>query len=336
MNSLATVLLGAGLTVWLFWMGTLLGALANVWLHNLTGGAWGEAIRDDLLRVARQLPMVSLLSLPLWVGINALYPWAAHAAQGIQRWQGVIAMPGFKSLWLTPSFFVTRTVLYLVVWNVLAQLSRRSKFARSPQFAALALIIYGFSAGLAAVDWIMSLLPQWYSSVFGWLVDVGQMLAGMAVTIALATRRRSPPDAQTCRDLGNLLLMYVLTWAYLAFAQFLIIWAEDLPQEIHWYVVRRDGPWPFVAQLLALGLFAVPTLLLLWRRVKQTPVLLGRLALAVLGMQFIDTVWLVLPSLAVPPLQWVWAVPAAFVVALCLAVLLWRRQGQMHAEPRHA
>jgi hypothetical protein len=335
MNSTATLLLGAWLTVWFFWIGTLLGALANVWLHNLTGGAWGEAIRGDLLRVSRQLPLVSLLMLPMLADVSALYPWAAHAAQGAQRWQGQIALPEFKSFWLAPAFFIARAVVYLVIWNVLAQLSYWPKFARSPQFSAIALIVYGFTAGLAAVDWIMSLMPLWYSSVFGWLIESGQVLAGMAFAIVIAMRRRAPPDAQTCGDLGNLLLTYVLTWAYLAFSQFLIIWAEDLPREIHWYVVRHQGPWPTVAQLLAVGLFFVPTLLLLSRRLKQTPVLLGRLATVVLLMQLVDTAWLILPSLAIAPLQWVWAVPAAVAVGLCIAVPLWRLQRHVHADMRH-
>jgi len=335
MNSPATLLLGAWLTVCFFWIGTLLGALANVWLHNLTGGAWGEAIRDDLLRVSRQLPLVSLLTLPLWADTGSLYPWVTHAAQGAQRWQGQIALPQFKSFWLAPGFFVARAIAYLLIWNALAQLSHRPALARSPQFSAIALIVYGFTAGLAAVDWIMSLMPLWYSSVFGWLVDAGQVLAGMAFAIAIAMRRHPPPDAQTCRDLGNLLLTYVLTWAYLAFSQFLIIWAEDLPHEIHWYVVRSRGPWPIVAQLLALGLFFVPILLLLSRRVKQSPLLLGRLAGAVLLMQFVDTAWLVLPSLDIAPPQWAWALPVAVAVALCIAVSIWRWQRHERVEIGH-
>lgn len=335
MNALATALLGAWLTVWFFWIGTLLGALANVWVHNLTGGAWGETIRADLLRLARQLPLVSLLALPLWLDLGALYPWAAHAAAGAQRWSGRVAMPEFKSLWLTPGLFIARGVAYLVIWNVLAQLSQRPACARSPRFAAVALIAYGISGGLAAFDWIMSLTPLWYSSVFGWLVDAGQMLAGMAFAVTLAMRRRPPPDAQTGRDLGNLLLAYVLTWAYLAFSQFLIIWAENLPHEILWYVARRQDPWPIVARILALGLFFAPTLLLLSRRLKQTPALLGGLAFAVLLMQFVDSAWLVLPSLAVAPLQWAWAVPAALALALCIAVPVWRWQRHGRAEMRH-
>jgi hypothetical protein len=336
MNALATVLLGAWLTVWFFWIGTLLGALANVWLHNLTGGAWGEAIRGDLLRLARQLPLVSLLALPLAFGIDALYPWAAHADQGALRWHGMIASPEFKSSWLAPGFFLVRAVVYLLIWNALSLLSQRPAFARSQQFSAFALIVYGFSGGLAAVDWIMSLMPIWYSSVFGWLVDMGQVLAAMAFAIAIIMRRRMPLDAQTCRDLGNLLLTYVLTWAYLAFSQFLIIWAEDLPHEIHWYVVRRTGPWPAVAQLLALGLFFIPVILLLSRRVKQTPALLGGLSVAVLLLQLIDTAWLVLPSIDATSIAWIWALPLAAVIALLMAAPLWRLQRHAGREMHHA
>lgn len=336
MNTLAATLLGAWLTVWFFWIGTLLGALANVWLHNLTGGAWGEAIRADLLRLARQLPLVSLLALPLGFGVDALYPWAAHAGQGALRWQGQLAAPEFKGAWLTPAFFLARAAVYLLVWNALGWLSQKPALARSQQFSALALIVYGFSGGLAAVDWIMSLAPAWYSSVFGWLAEIGQVLAGMAFAVAVTMRRRACAEAQTCRDLGNLLLTYVLTWAYLAFSQFLIIWAEDLPNEIHWYVVRRSGPWPAVAWLLALGLFFAPVVLLMSRRFKQAPALLGGLAGTLLFLQLVDTAWLVLPSIGVAPARWIWALPLAAAVALLFARVAWLQHRNAGPEARRA
>jgi hypothetical protein len=320
MKAILPALLGAYLVAWFFWIGMLLGGLANIWLHNLTGGAWGEPIRAPLLRASRQVPLASVLFLPLLAGMHGLYPWAANAAAGAARWQGELSAPGFKNAWLSPVFFIARSIFYLVAWNVLATLSRRTGLERSKPFAAAALIVYGFSMSLAAVDWVMSLMPLWYSSVFGWLVGMGQMLAGMALGIVCAVpsprkmrkiRKTQKASSADCRDLGNLLLMYVLMWAYLAFSQFLIIWAENLPHEIAWYVVRRAGPWPVLAWILAIFFFIAPLLILLSRSVKQTPGALAALAAALLGMQFLDTCWLVLPSVAIDPAQWMWAVPLA-------------------------
>ncbi|TCS39366.1 quinol:cytochrome c oxidoreductase quinone-binding subunit 2 [Paucimonas lemoignei] len=317
------MMLGAYLTVWWLWMGVMLGALANVWLHNLTGGAWGEAIRQPLLHLSSKVWIAALLFLPVLLGTYELYPWAAHAGEP-SGWAGELSAPAFKRTWLTPTFFYGRSIAYLAVWSGLAYLSRRAGLARSKPFSALALLAYGLTSGLAAVDWVMSLMPLWYSSVFGWLVNAGQMLGGMAFGVAVVTRSRTPPSVNVSRDLGNLLLMYIMLWAYLAFSEFLIIWAENLPHEIAWYVARRDLPWLAVAWALALGMFLIPLLLLLSRALKQTPVVLGWIASALLFMQFINTCWLVLPSLPMAAIHWLWALPLTAAPFAVLAAASWR------------
>jgi hypothetical protein len=299
----AAALLAAYLAVWWCMTGMLLGGLANVWLHNLTGGAWGEAIRAPLLRNAQWMWLAALLFLPILFGVTHLYPWAAHGDAGM-RWQSALTSPAFKEAWLSPLFFVVRSVIYLLAWCALARLSMQPGLCRGRLFSAFALIVYGFTVSLAAVDWIMSLMPLWYSSVFGWLAGTTQMLAGMALAIVIAVRRGTP--SSLLRDLGNLLLMYVMTWAYLSFVQFLIIWAENLPHEIGWYLVRvRDG-WLGTAQALAVLMFFVPLLLLLSRRFKETPHLLGSLAAGIALMSLIDAWWLVLPSAPQPAHGWCW------------------------------
>jgi hypothetical protein len=304
--------LAAYLATWWFCAGIVMGGLANVWTHNLSGGRWGEVIRAPLLDLSRGMLLLVLLFLPVLLGMRSLYPWAADAALGAHRWQGELPADTaeFKSMWLAPGFFVLRSLCYLALWWLLAHLSRRPAYERSPRFAAFALIAYGLSVSLAAVDWIMSLMPLWYSSVFGLVAGVGQMLSGMALAIVLAARRMNV-SSLVLRDLGNLLLMYVLTWAYLVFTQFLIIWAENLPHEIVWYVARMHGGWLFIAWLLVLFHFFAPLLILLFRNVKQAPALLGRLAAVLLAMHLLNTWWTVLPSSAVRWPQWWWAVPLA-------------------------
>jgi hypothetical protein len=323
-----TACLGAWLAVWWFWIGTALGGLANVWLHNLTGGQWGEAIRAPLLRFAGTIWIAALLFVPVLLGIHQLFPWALHADAGTARWSGELGTPGFKSAWLTPAFFVARSIAYLGIWSALAWLSRQPRFARSQPFSALALIVYGVTVGLAAVDWLMSLMPLWYSSVFGWLVGVGQMLAGLALGVVLAARVSQRPPASIFRDLGNLLLMYVMSWAYLAFSQFLIIWAEDLPHEIAWYLPRMHGPWLALAWLLALWLFWAPLLILLSRHAKQTPRLMAWLAAALLVAQLLNTCWLILPSLPVAAGHWLWALPLTTATLAAIVWLLWQHWPQ--------
>ena len=319
-------LLASWLATWWFVTGALLGGLANVWLHQLTGGRWGEAIRPPLLRAARWLPLACLLFLPVLAGMRWLYPWAAP---------GAVVEPhtGFRSWWLSPVPWAVRSVAVLLLWSVLAWIETRAR-SRSSGRAAACLLAYVLSVSVAAVDWIMALQPEWYSSVFGWLAGTGQMLAGLALAVLLmdreAARERLP-------DLGNLLMMYVLTWAYLAYVQFLIIWAADLPREISWYLRRGTPGWRAVAWLLAITHGAGPLVILLSRRAKTAPRLLGALAAGLLAAHLLDCWWLVLPSIAGLSRHWLWQAPLAAAIFGLLAWAAWkaRAPGAAAAEGRH-
>jgi hypothetical protein len=176
----------------------------------------------------------------------------------------------------------------------------------------------------------MSLQPEWYSSVFGWLAGTGQMLTGLALAVLLidrgAARKRLP-------DLGNLLMMYVLTWAYLAYVQFLIIWAADLPREISWYLRRGAPGWQAVAWVLVVGHFAGPLCILLSRYAKSAPALMGVLAGALLAAHLLDCWWLVLPSVPHLTRHWLWLAP---LVACGVGLLAWLALERHGKERAHA
>jgi len=314
-------LLASYLAAWWFVAGALLGGLANVWLHQLTGGAWGETIRGPLLRAARWLPLACLLFLPVLLGAPLLYPWQQGVAGATDA--------AFRHAWLSPDFFTVRSVVYLLLWSGLAAVETRAR-TRAPARAAACLLVYGFSVSLAAVDWIMSLQPEWYSSVFGWLAGTGQMLTGLALAVLLidrgAARARLP-------DLGNLLMMYVLTWAYLAYVQFLIIWAADLPHEISWYLRRGAPGWQAVAWVLVVGHFAGPLCILLSRHAKRAPAWLAVLAGLLLAAHLLDCWWLVLPSVAHLTRHALWLAP---VVAAGFGLLAWLALAQRREEDAHA
>jgi hypothetical protein len=282
-------LLAGYLAAWWFWLGLSLGALANLWVHDLTGGAWGAPLRPLLVAAARQLPWLALLFLPLLAGVHTLYRWS---------------LPGYladdpllsaKRWWLAQPFFQWRAVLYLALWCWLGTLAAIQR--ESARRAALGLLAYGFSVSLAAVDWLMSLEPRWAASGFGLLIGVGQMLSGFAFTIVCCVWLLPLQPALRYRDLGNLLLMYVLSWAYLAFTQYLIIWAENLPYEISWYLPRLHTGWRGVAETLILLHFFLPLLILLFRQAKDAPQRLGAIAAVLLATHMLDCAWLVLPSL---------------------------------------
>jgi hypothetical protein len=319
-------LLASWLAAWWFVIGALLGGLANVWLHQLTGGRWGEAIRPPLLRAARWLPLACLLFLPVLLGVRLLYPWAAP---------GAVTEPhtGFRSWWLSPIPWVVRSVGCLLLWSFLAWIETRAR-TRSSGRAAACLLAYAFSVSVASVDWIMTLQPEWYSSVFGWLAATGQMLTGLALAVLLMDRQAA---RERLPDLGNLLMMYVLTWAYLAYVQFLVIWAADLPREISWYLRRSAPGWQALVWTLVIFHGAGPLCILLSRRAKTAPRLLGFLAAALLGAHLLDCWWLVLPSVQAPGRHWLWEAPLCAAVPGLLAWWAWRvrRPGAEAGEGGH-
>jgi hypothetical protein len=287
---------------WLVFLGLALGGMANLMLLNLTGGRWGEAVRPAFAACARLVPLAAVLVLPLLFGMRHLYPIDERA-------------------WFGATFFVVRAIGYLVVWSALALLVVRRP---SVGVSAVGLIVYGFTMSIAAVDWIASLVPTWYSTGFGLVVGVGQMLGAFALAVAYLGLRSPEGGAGVFHDLGNLLLMYVLSWAYLAFMQFLIIWVGNLPHEIEWYVPRLQTGWVALAILLVVFHFFAPLAILLFRSVKRAPLLLGSVAAALLALHVIDVYWLVAPSVRPHGFSIAWGDPLALAAAAALWWFAWR------------
>jgi len=301
------------LAAWWFWIGVVLGGLATTWIHALTGGRWGEALRLATLPLARGLPWLLLLFLPLAAGMARVFPWAGRDPM----WTHEIDQPGLQLAWFAPWAFWGRMAVYALVWWAA---SRPATLARKGRVAA-ALILHLAVGTLASVDLVMSLVPGWHSTATGFVNLAGGALGGSALAIAIVARlapERFPPpaprpaikvDPPVWRDLGNLLLMWVMLWAYVAFVEFLIIWAEDLPREIAWFVPRLDTGWAGVGIGLAALQFGLPQLSLLWRANKDDPRRLARQATWLCAGQLANCAWLVVPSIdAHGWLAW-WLVP---------------------------
>jgi hypothetical protein len=292
---------------YLFIVGLSVGSLAWLMLQYLTGGAWGVVIRRPCEAAARTLPLVALMFVPIAIGIPNLYPWS-HAK--------VVAADEIlkhKQVYLNVPFFLTRAAVYFAGWILLSWLLNRWSAREDREgaarvhgkMAALAgpgLIFWGFSVTFMSVDWVLSLDPHWYSTMFGMLFMAGQGLSSMAFLIALLvllSRRLPMSEVLTPRhlhDLGKFLLALVMVWAYFSFSQFLIIWAGNLPEEIPWYLDRLRGGWQYVALALVIGHFALPFALLLSRDLKRNFKLLAAIAIFVLFMRMVDLYWLVAPD----------------------------------------
>ena len=329
------------LTAYLFWLGIALGSLAIVMLHYLVGGFWGFLIRRPLEAAMMTLPLMGLLLLPLLLDLGSLYPWARPAAVAAD------AVLQHKQPYLNVSFFVIRAAIYYTLWIGLALVmnagSKRQDQTEDPgptrwtqTFAAPGLVLYFLSMTFAAVDWGMSLEPDWYSSIYGVMLMIGQglsTLAAMAIVASFLARVRplsdlARPDA--FHDVGNLMLAFTMLWAYMSFSQYLITWMGNLTEEIPWYLHRSIGLWWWLALGLILFHFFLPFFLLLNREAKRQHESLWKIAVLILIVHAANDAWLVLPALRPSnPLRF-WAVIPAFVGigGLWAAVFTWQLKGK--------
>jgi hypothetical protein len=302
-----TQFLRSYLVAYVFWLAIALGCFAVVMLHHLVGGSWGFMIRRTLEAGTRTFPLLALLFVPLVFDLPRLYLWARPGAAAS------LGFPPFKQIYLSTPFFVGRAVVYFAAWLLLAYFLNRwslqqdatggSEVTGRLQFlSAPGILIYGFTITYASIDWIMSLDPGFFSTIFGMIFMVLPALTAMAlaVVVVMFLARHRPLagviQAGHFNDCGNLLLTFVMLWAYLSFSQFLIIWAGNLQDEIPWYMLRAKGGWGGVALLLVVFHFAVPFLLLLSRDVKRRMRVLAAVAVALIVMEWVDLYWMIVPA----------------------------------------
>ena len=277
---------------WIFWLQVSLGSMALAMTHVLTGGGWGAITRPIFLSAARVLPLLAVLFVPILFGLSTLFPWAradevAHDA--VLR---------HAHAYLNPVFFIVRFLIYFTVWSGLVWLLTHSSDERVLQrVSAAGLVFYVFLMSFAGVDWIMSRQPHWVSSVLGFVIVVSQALTAICFTLLVLHTRMDRPaisgfaTPKHFRDLGNLVLMFVILWAYMNFAQYLITWTGNEQKDIPWYVQRSYGGWRVVAGILIFIHFVVPMFPLLMRPLKENLSRLCAICGALLILRILDVYW---------------------------------------------
>ncbi len=295
------------LLAFVFWIGFPLGSMAILMLNHLTGGDWGLPIRRPLEAATRTFPAILILFIPLLLGLKTLYPWMRPE---VVTGDAILRA---KAFYLNPSFFLTRAAIYFVIWFGLSYFlnkwSEEQDRTGDPTLAKRleglsgpGLIFYGLTVTYASIDWVMSLEPHWYSTIFGMIFMMIGVLGAMAMVIIVASLlARHEPFASLVvpaqfNDLGNLLLTFVMLWAYLSFSQWLIIWSGNLRDEIPWYMTRARGAWEGWGLFLIIFHFSVPFLLLLQRGLKRRVRALAWVAAALLMTDFMVVIWMVVPA----------------------------------------
>jgi hypothetical protein len=335
------------LAVYLYCLGLGLGCLAILMVYHLTGGAWGFLVRPFLEAGTRTLPLLALLFLPVGFGAGYLFEWA-HPEIVAES-----AALQHKQVYLNLPFWWGRAVLLFALFLIMALClnawSRRQEETGDPRYtrwlenlSGPGLVVYGICMHFASVDWVMSLQTAFHSSIFGPYIASAQLLSAQAlVLVALACAVRQTPLGETVSlagltDLGNLLLTFLIVWAYLAFFQFMLIWIGNLPFEIIWYTDRARGGWEWVTWGLALLGFAVPFLLLLQRTIKQRPAALASVAGLILLTQLVLAYYQVLPAFLGTTLaqHWMDFLMPFGLGGIWLAYFLWQL-GRRPLVPEH-
>jgi hypothetical protein len=296
------------LVSFLFFLSLAVGGLFFVLIQYAAQGGWGVVLRRIGETVFATIPLMAVLFLPVLLGLRDLYSWSVPGAaehDALLRW---------KAPYLNVPFFLIRAAVYFSVWSLIAvfyyRVSRDQDGTGDPAPSALlrrlagpAIIVLAITQSLASVDWIMSLTPHWYSTIFGVYFFSGAFVGFIALlsVVAPAMRRAGLLDTvispEHLHDVGKLLFGFTAFWAYIAFSQFLLIWYANLPEETIWYKARLEGSWTTVSLLLMAGHFAAPFFYLMERPVKRSGWSLAVGGVWILAMHFIDLYWQVMPTL---------------------------------------
>ncbi|MGQ9822119.1 MAG: quinol:cytochrome C oxidoreductase [Thermogutta sp.] len=289
-----------------------LGALFFVILQHAARAGWSVTVRRSAEAAAGAIPVLCVLflpvGLPVLLGSDALFPWVNR--------QTVLQdeLLRHKSAYLNVPFFAVRAVLCLAAWWLLARFYRGlsvlqdatgdPELTRSlERWSGPALLLYALTVTVAAIDWLMSLTPHWYSTIYGLYYFSGAIVGGTAFLILLilflrGTGRLDPRlvTVEHLHDLGKLLFGFVIFWGYIAFSQFMLIWYANIPEETQYYLPRQSGGWVWISLALIFGHLLIPMLGLMSRAAKRNPYSLAFWSIWLLVFHWLDVYWLVMPK----------------------------------------
>ena len=295
----------------IFWGGIGIGCLGVLMLQYLTGGAWGVVIRRILEAGTRTLPVIIIMFIPLAIGVytHSFYEWTNMSPDDHAIKE--------RGIYLLPWFWIVRSGIYFALWGVMVYLlnkwsaqqdqtktveDSRLLLERASRFSGPTMVVYALVVTFAVVDWMLTLDPHWFSTIWGLLFVAGWALSCFCFVVAnLAYLSDKAPMNRVVgkrhfHDLGKLMLALVMVWAYFNFSQFLIIWAGNLPEETGWLLTRMKGGWGYIGVGLILFHFAFPFLVLLQQDFKRKARWLATLAIFILVMRIVDMFYLIGPS----------------------------------------
>jgi hypothetical protein len=290
-----------------FWATLTLGGLFFTMLQHVTGAVWSVVVRRGSEALAMVIPVVALLFVPLLFGLHSLYHWTDTNAVAHD------AVLTSKAPYLNTTFFIIRLAVYFVIWTWLAWMLNKHSFAqdddRDPmhsyslrKISAGGMFLFAFSITFFAFDWLMSLTPHWYSTIFGVYVFVGGFLVSLAFLTLFyqSLAKRGALDGLVTldhfHDFGRLLFAFTVFWAYIGASQYFLIWYANIPEETVWFLARWEASWKPYSITLIMFHFAVPFIVLAFYAAKRNTAVLRAIAVVLFVMHYFDMYWVVMPT----------------------------------------
>jgi hypothetical protein len=332
----------AYLVAFAFWLGLSLAALVLLMILHAAKARWTVALRRPVEVGAASVAIFPLLFVPIALGFRILYPWAGHH-EGLD--EETLHLLHHRAPYLNPTFFFVRAAIYFFVWILVSQLllrwSTRQDESGDPKLTERmwklgpgALPAVAITLTFAAIDWLMTISMQWFSSMWGVYYFAGSFVAVLSLlVIALVSLDGTPALEGVIKpahwlSLGKFMLAFTCFWAYIAFSQYMLSWITNLPHATAFLIPRQQTAWRYIGWALMAGHFGIPFILLLQRDLKFKPRRLAAIGAWILVMHAIDLHWVVMPQVRPEQPLPDWSNLTAFVgvggVAIAFALFLMR------------
>jgi hypothetical protein len=296
------------LVAFMYFLSLALGGLFFVLVQHASRAGWSVVVRRIAENVMGTIPVMAVLFLPVLFGVGRLYEWS-HA-EAVAQDPVLLGKAGYLGV----TFFGLRAAIFIGTWVYMArwflrrsvdqdETGQASITQRLQRASAPALVVFALTLTFASFDWMMSLDPHWYSTMFGVYYFSGCLVAISALMCVVVTRMRrrglleNIVTVEHQHDLGKLVFAFTVFWAYVGFCQYMLIWYANLPEETVWYAHRLQGAWGALGLTLMAGHFGVPFLLLISRRIKRTNGGLAAAAVWLLAMHYLDLYYVIMPVL---------------------------------------
>ena len=306
------------LTAFAYWLTIALGGLVFLCLQHVSRAGWSVSIRRMIENVVSTLPWMFLLSLPIVIptalGSDAIYKWNDPELYAFDQEFMPAKVPVYDGF-LNNTFWTARVIGYFVIWSLLATFFVRHSRAQDNDgdhgrtrkmeiLSAPAILLFALTLTFAGIDFLMTLDPHWFSTIWGVYLFSGAMTSFLSFLALLLMWLQSSGGLKDVitkehyHDIGKFLFGFVFFFGYIGFSQYLLIWYANIPEETIFYAHRQEGAWTSFSLLLLFGHFLIPFLGLLSRHVKRHKPALAFWAVWMLVMHFVDMYWIVMPTLA--------------------------------------